>query len=171
MYGLIKIPITQKDSMLARTEISSGVGIKTTAKTTTNDENQRSVNMWRIPQNTWIWGFFTGISKIANREFDYDISGIQDIQYLEYKVGDYYVTHSDINDGAGGERKISMSWTLNDDYEGGDLKIYHGGEKVVIDNKSSEIVAFTSFMDHSVSIVTKGKRKVLVCWIKGNRWR
>lgn len=171
MYGYIKIPITNKDLMRARTEIASNIGVQTEAKTTSNIKNQRSVKMWRIPPNSWIWKFFSEISEIANQEFDYEIDGIQDIQYLEYEQGDYYITHTDINDGAGGERKISMSWTLNDDYEGGDLKIYFGGESVVINNKSDEVIAFTSFMDHSVSEITNGKRQVLVCWIKGKRWR
>jgi predicted 2-oxoglutarate/Fe(II)-dependent dioxygenase YbiX len=171
MYGYIKIPIENKDLMRARTEIAEGIGIETEARTTSQGENQRSVKMWRIPAGSFIWNFFEKITSVANSEFDYDITGIQDIQYLEYETGDYYVTHTDINDGDGGERKISMSWTLNDDYEGGELKIYHGGERVVINNKSNEIVAFTSFMDHSVSIVTNGTRKVLVCWIRGKRWR
>lgn len=169
-YGYMRVPISSKDRFIAIDEINRGIGIKTTARVTSKEESVRSVDMWRIPKGK-IWDIFTRVSNQANQEFKYDIEGIQDVQYLEYNVGDYYDIHSDIDNGIGGQRKISMTWTLNDDYEGGDLRIYYGGEKVVIHNKSTEVVAFTSFMNHSVSIINKGTRKVLVCWIKGKRWQ
>lgn len=169
-YGYMRVPISYKDRFIAIDEINRGIGIKTTARVTSKEESVRSVDMWRIPKGK-IWDIFTRVSNQANQEFKYDIEGIQDVQYLEYNVGDYYDIHSDIDNGIGGQRKISMTWTLNDDYEGGDLRIYYGGEKVVIHNKSTEVVAFTSFMNHSVSIINKGTRKVLVCWIKGKRWQ
>lgn len=169
-YGYMIVPISTKDRFLAIDEINRGIGIKQQAKVTSNEANVRSVDMWRIPKGK-IWDIFRRVSQQANKEFQYKIEGIQDVQYLEYNVGDYYDIHSDINNNTGAFRKISMSWTLNDDYEGGDLRIYYGGEKVVIRNKSTEVVAFTSFMNHSVSIVSKGTRKVLVCWMRGEKWQ
>lgn len=169
-YGYMLIPISAKDKFIAIDEINRGIGVKTTARVTSKDESVRSVDMWRIPKGK-IWDIFRRLSQKANQEFQYDIEGIQDVQYLEYNVGDYYDIHSDIDNGLGGNRKISMSWTLNEDYEGGNLRIYYDGETINISNKSNEVVAFTSFMNHSVSIINKGKRKVLVCWIKGKRWK
>ena len=169
-YGYMRIPISTRDRFVAVDEINRGIGIQQPARVTSHEDNVRSVKMWRIPKGK-IWDIFRRVSQQANKEFQYDIDDIQDVQYLEYGVGDYYDIHTDINDGLGGQRKISMTWTLNDDYEGGDLRIYYGGEKVVIHSESTEVVAFTSFMNHSVSIINKGTRKVLVCWIKGSRWK
>ena len=169
-YGYMRIPISSKDRFVAVDEINRGIGIQQPARVTSHEDNVRSVKMWRIPKGK-IWDIFRRVSQQANKEFQYDIDDIQDVQYLEYQVGDYYDIHSDIDDGEGGKRKISMTWTLNEDYDGGNLRIYYGGEVVTINSNSLEVVAFTSFMNHSVSIINKGTRKVLVCWIKGKRWK
>ena len=106
-----------------------------------------------------------------NKIFNYRISAIQDIQYLEYSQGDYYKAHSDINNEIGSTRKISISWVIDDEYEGGDLKINYGGEEVVINKTTEQLIAFTSFMTHEVTPIISGVRKVLVCWVSGESWR
>jgi|MDTB01.3.fsa_nt_gb Rps23 Pro-64 3,4-dihydroxylase Tpa1-like proline 4-hydroxylase len=171
-YGMTLIPVSKKDRMLALTEIETGIGIKTEAKTlNTFDKTIRKVDMWRIPKPSKIYDIFEKTGKEANKLFNYDISEIGDIQYLEYRVGDYYNIHSDVDNGTASKRKISMSWVLDSKYDGGDFKIYAHGEGMTVNITPSNILAFTSWHEHSVSIVTEGVRRCLVCWYIGEQWR
>jgi Rps23 Pro-64 3,4-dihydroxylase Tpa1-like proline 4-hydroxylase len=170
LYGCQLIPVSKKDKMVALTEIRTGIGIKTEANTNSID-GYRQVNMWRIPKPSKIYNIFERAGRKANDIFNYDIDEIGDIQYLEYNVGDYYNIHSDIDNGLASKRKISMSWVLNSDYEGGDFKMYEHGESQTLNITPDNILAFTSFYNHSVSVVTKGVRRVLVCWYTGESWR
>lgn len=145
--------------------------IKVDAKTKSGKKGIRQVDAWRIPLKSNIGDRFNHITLDLNYTFNYRLSCIQDIQYLEYKVGDYYDWHSDVSEGISSLRKISMSYVLNDDFEGGELEIFHGGENYVLDAKIEQLVAFTSFMNHRVRKVTKGVRKALVVWINGEAWR
>jgi predicted 2-oxoglutarate/Fe(II)-dependent dioxygenase YbiX len=172
-YGVIKLPIEQADLVTAIMELSSGVGTKEEAKVNYNEKTNmtRKVDMWRIPMSSKIADMFHKYAVELNKIFNYKVSGIQDIQYLEYSVGDFYKTHTDINCEFGSTRKISISWVLNEDFTGGELKIMSGGEEVTLSNTTDELIGFTSFMNHSVQPVTSGTRKVLVCWINGESWR
>ena len=110
---------------------------------------RKSGNAW-IEGNNWVGGFVWYYIMKANREnFMYDIEGIDsnELQYTEYKKGEYYNWHIDdninrlmINDKVlssaanhgenlailNGEyvRKLSFSIQLSDpeDYEGGELE-------------------------------------------------
>ena len=110
---------------------------------------RKSRNAW-IDGSNWVAGFVWYYIMKANREnFMYDIEGLDsnEIQYTEYKKGEYYDWHvdddinrcmindklltSDINQGENlailnGEyiRKLSFSIQLSDpeDYEGGELE-------------------------------------------------
>ena len=63
---------------------------------------------------------------------------------------------------------MSMSLTLNDDYEGGDLILYSTG---TVKQETGSMVFFPSFLPHEVRPVTKGTRYSLVLWFLGNPWR
>ena len=171
LYGAQLIPVSQKDRMIAFTELSKGIGIKTDANVKSYLLDYRRVDMWRIPLDSGIGEIFKRVGDDANKAFNYNANDIGDIQYLEYKVGDYYNIHSDIDNGQACQRKISMSWVLNSDYEGGDFKIYEHGDSTVINLTPSNVLAFTSFYNHSVSMVTSGIRKALVCWYIGDSWK
>ena len=127
--------------------------------------------MWRLPLHSKIAQLFHKYTIEVNKILNYKISAIQDIQYLEYSIGDYYKLHSDINSELGSTRKISMSWVVDDDFEGGDLEIQYGGENILIKKTTEQLTAFTSFMTHQVTPITSGVRKVLVCWVSGDSWR
>ena len=68
-------------------------------------------------------------------------------------------------------RKISMSYVINDDFDGGELEFFHGGEKIIINATKDSLIAFTSFINHRVHKVTRGVRKALVVWVNGESWR
>ena len=59
-----------------------------------------------------------------------------------------------------------------DEYEGGEFKIFAGGELGVdvLDNTGS-VILLKSFINHKVLPVTKGTRKSLVMFISGNKFQ
>ena len=59
------------------------------------------------------------------------------------------------------------------DFEGGDFEINQGQEKdaTKVDAKKGRILAFPSFMLHRVAPTTKGKRKSLVFWALGPKFK
>lgn len=170
VYGVLQIPVAHDLHEMIEFDVKKN-GVKEKAKTNSDEDNSRQVSLWRIPIKTHTGGLLKNIIKEANKIFNYKICAIQDIQYLEYNVGDYYKMHTDISNDLGSMRKISFSWILNENFEGGELNIYNGGEKHTVVNKNNFVTAFTSFFTHEVTPVTKGKRKVLVCWANGDSWR
>ena len=141
------------------------------AKIKSGGQGIRQVDAWRLPIESYIGTQLNYIILDLNETFNYRLSCIQDIQYLEYKEGDYYDWHSDVSDGLSSLRKISISYVLNDDFQGGDLEFFHGGETYVINAKEESLIAFTSFINHRVKKVTQGVRKALVVWVNGEAWR
>jgi len=160
---------------------------------------RKSSNAW-IQATNWIGGFVWYYITRANREnFMYNIIGIEsdNIQYTEYKKGEYYNWHVDdeidrcmINDKLlasadnhgesiailNGEymRKLSFSIQLSDpeDYEGGELEFECGNnEPFFAPNKKGTIIIFDSRVRHRVCEVKSGVRKSLVGWVVGPRWK
>ena len=111
----------------------------------------------------------------ANKAFDIDVTPQCEIQYTEYhEDGSFYGLHHDIdwNSNHSYDRKISMSVLLSDpkDFDGGELtfnEITNEG----IDWQKGSVLCFPSYLQHSVSPVTRGTRKSLVAWFSGPRWR
>ena len=57
-------------------------------------------------------------------------------------------------------------------YEGGKLKIFHQGEiEVEHLNAPGSAVLFHGFINHEVTPVTKGTRKIIAMFIGGPTWR
>ena len=180
-YGIVTIPIDFQDKLLLEKEISL-VKSKLTTKAKTNsdqtNELRRVSNMWRIDANTFIGKYFKDIAIECNNVFNYKISQIQDLQYLEYEKDDFYGWHYDIDNNIASKKKISISVLLNDDYEGGDLKINVNGEvnstKEILNIKEkggAVAICFPSFMIHQVEKVTGGKRCCIVGWVGGESWK
>ena len=160
---------------------------------------RKSSNGW-IDSSNWIGGFVWYYITRANREnFMYDIIDIDggQIQYTEYKEGEYYDWHVDDDIGRclfndklitsadnhgqnlavlAGEyiRKLSFTIQLSDpkDYEGGELEFLCGNDEAFFaPNKKGTIIIFDSRTQHRVCKVTKGVRKSLVGWVVGPRWK
>ena len=160
---------------------------------------RKSSNAW-VDSSNWIGGFVWYYIMRANREnFMYDIIDIDggQIQYTEYKEGEYYDWHVDDDIGRclfndklitsadnhgqnlavlAGEyiRKLSFTIQLSDpkDYEGGELEFLCGNDEAFFaPNKKGTIIVFDSRTKHRVKEVKSGVRKSLVGWIVGPRWK
>ena len=160
---------------------------------------RKSSNGW-IDSSNWIGGFVWYYITRANREnFMYDIIDIDggQIQYTEYKEGEYYDWHVDDDIGRclfndklitsadnhgqnlavlAGEyiRKLSFTIQLSDpkDYEGGELEFLCGNDEAFFaPNKKGTIIIFDSRVRHRVCEVKSGVRRSLVGWVVGPRWK
>lgn len=112
-----------------------------------------------------------------NNLWDFDlISADEKIQYTEYLAEDegHYTWHQDIGPGMASQRKVSITVQLSesDEYEGGDLEIWRGGNNVVAAERGAGVtVLFPSYLMHRVTKVSKGKRRSFVLWVGGQHYK
>ena len=116
----------------------------------------------------------------ANQEcgWNFDIGVYETPQLSCYAPEQFYDWHVDVGVELPEDtqfRKLSVSISLNEDYEGGDFEIEHWCAPDITNRKTNikgmretgSIVVFPSFLHHRVTPVTTGKRYSLVCWFRG----
>ena len=164
-----------------------------------NKDKRNSKNTW-VPTTHWTAGLVWHYIERANREnFLYDIRNIdgENMQYTEYGEGEFYTWHNDagischykpvsvgnhderrekdfIQENLELVRKLSFVVQLSDpeDYEGGNLQLLaEDGNSYFAPRKKGTVIVFDSRTSHRVLKVTKGKRKSLVGWVVGPRWK
>jgi len=154
-------------------------------KATTLDGNSekdvRSSRIKWIPKNKqweWLYQKLMNMAVDANDNlWDFDlISADEKIQYTEYLAEDegHYTWHQDIGPGMASQRKVSITVQLSesDEYEGGDLELWRGGNDVVTAERGAGVtVLFPSYLMHRVTKVTKGKRRSFVLWVGGQHYK
>lgn len=147
-------------------------------------EDRKSRLKW-IPQNgewNWLYEKLMNFAKEANsRMWNFDlISAPEFIQYTEYHGSDRgeYGWHQDIGPDELSTRKVSITVQLSDDneYEGGDLVFWMGGNSLEDNNLTAPkgkgtVVLFPSYLVHAVKPVTKGIRKSFVLWLGGGHYK
>ena len=137
----------------------------------------------RISKHVWItegsvYKFFYEIGNKVNEmsEWNFDIKGVEPIQYGIYNDGGRYDWHADqhIKPVKGLVRKISMTLFMNDpeEYEGGqfDLELFSPEYKSRFKTfklKKGAAIFFKSHAWHRVRPVSDGVRKSLVAWYFG----
>ena len=144
-------------------------------------KNIRSSSVKWIPKNEeWMWLYekLMDMTNTANNElWNFNlISAPELIQYTEYYdvEGGHYNWHQDIGTGNGSHRKVSITVQLSesDEYEGGDLEMWKGGDSYVTAERGAGVVfIFPSYMMHRVTKVTKGTRRSFVLWVGGDHYR
>lgn len=141
----------------------------------------RSSSVKWIPKNPhwyWLYDKLMNLAVEANNAlWNFDlISAPELIQYTEYYdvEGGHYDWHQDIGPGIGSHRKISITVQLSEsnEYTGGDLELWQGGESVHRAERGAGVVfIFPSYMMHRVTKVTKGTRRSFVLWVGGEHYR
>jgi PKHD-type hydroxylase len=130
--------------------------------------------------SSWLYELIgAGLSHHNQTYYDYNIDGIETLQFSEYPEGaGYYKPHMDW--GAGqifGRndicRKLSFTIQLSDpdSYEGGDL-VLHSGHEIGQEQRVQMrefgcLTVFPSWLLHEVTPVTHGCRRSLVGWVIG----
>ncbi len=115
-------------------------------------------------------------------QYGLDLSGCEELQFLRYRVGDFFVAHQDGNTGMMQSekerwRKISIVIFLNDQTESPQPGCYSGGDLVFTEwrsrrnrgqfhfaGKAGTLVAFPSETTHEVIPITHGERYSIVSW-------
>ena len=103
-----------------------------------------------------------------------DIQIREPAQITEYIKGGFYEWHTDTSVDMSVEspvRKLSMTLLLNDpsEFEGGELRIAGVNNQKLM--KQGHATIFASFLQHTVTPVTRGVRRSLVMWFGGEPFK
>jgi PKHD-type hydroxylase len=151
--------------------------VKGTTKSHLKDVRDSKIS-WLYPTDNMDWVFkrVTDITLNLNeRFFKFDLFGLNEgFQFTNYKApSGKYGKHVDraINMAV---RKLSISIQLTnpEEYEGGELCLYDGGEEeTIMDKTQGTLIMFPSYVLHEVMPVTKGERNSLVTWVTGKQFK
>jgi PKHD-type hydroxylase len=142
-------------------------------------DTRKTVVQW-MQDETEVKDICLQLFRNANMSYTFDIyENLLECHYLEYHGAhrqDKFTRHQDViwnaNDNIHRKMSLSIQLSNSNDYEGGDLIIHNGGfYDHLVTRRKGTVVMFPSFIEHEVTTVTSGVRKVLVAWISGPRWR
>jgi PKHD-type hydroxylase len=148
--------------------------------TTVGDANgiRKSEIKWMHPdeKSFWVYDKISYYIHQANNElWKFNLHSLMDsIQYtVYYEGGGHYDWHVDIGPNTINHRKVSITIQLSDpdEYEGGDLEIWTGGDIKTIERKQGCAIIFPSFLMHRITPITKGIRRSLVLWVGGDSYK
>ena len=176
--GFNEVEIEKINNIFSESELIDGKisnGVDDVVSTSFRDSKVNFIDS-TDPLNGWLFNKISEIVMQANINFyNFDISHIDLLQYTTYNQGQFYKAHADTsNCPYDNFRKLSFSLQLSDpnEYEGGDLIVYHSSlEGTIAKKNKGTIIFFPSFMLHEVTQVTRGVRKSLVGWVAGPRWK
>ena len=147
------------------------------------DYRESNISMCQAnPENDWIFKkLFALVDLVNNNYFNFDLYGFNHFQYTEYVSGGKYHEHMDLLTGDDiplesiPPRKLSCSLILSDnsDYTGGEFEFnYNGGtQKTIVEQKRGRFIFFPSFILHAVKPVITGKRRSIVAWVVGPKFK
>jgi PKHD-type hydroxylase len=145
------------------------------------DKSIRSSSVKWVPKDKeWAWLYdkmMTMIIEANDNVWNFDLYSVLDnIQYTEYHATNdgHYGWHQDIGPGPLSTRKVSITVQLSgpDEYEGGDLEYWKGGQDIQKAPRGKGVVfIFPSYMMHRVTPVTKGVRRSFVLWVGGGHYK
>ena len=142
-----------------------------------NEKYRKSNVKWIYfsEETKWLFVKLMKLIQATNNEhwvFDL-VMAREPIQYTEYTDDGHYDWHIDAGGGYMNQRKVSVSVLLSDpnEYEGGDLQFWPGGEIKTAERVLGGVTLFPSCLLHRVTPVTKGVRKSLVFWVGGIPYR
>mgnify|MGYP003664029801 CR=1 FL=1 len=144
------------------------------------DKNIRSNSIYGVGDPDFKTLVFEWTRK-ANEEagWNFDISGIQDLQLSKYSEGEKYSWHIDLQH-TNPMRKLTYNVVLNDDFEGGDFQFSWGSpsapykKRVKLEPQlkiPGRMVVFPSYYYHRVTPVTSGVRYSLTGWVTGEPFK
>jgi len=120
----------------------------------------------------WLYEVVRNMAGDLNQQhYRLDITGMQQLQILRYRPGQFFLPHFDCFDGS--DRKLTMVINLSDPSEflGGGLRVecdLHNAKDV---KKRGSATMFPTYIKHQALPVFFGSRWVLVAWLTGGQWR
>lgn len=150
---------------------------------TLKPEVRNSLISWILPSQETDW-FYKKIveivSTINHDKYQFLLDSIGHLQYTTYTTDGYYKWHVDAAPQptfGDNQRKLGISIMLSDpevDFTGGMFQYIAGGNPNQIEGtkiKKGDVLVFPSFIPHQVDTVTSGKRKSLVGWAVGPKFK
>lgn len=144
-----------------------------------NEEVRKTEIVWVHPGTEMfdtIYQYITSANK--NAGWNFDLSGMEDVQLGRYTDGGFYDWHMDTfaPDEGNWQRKLScvVQLTDPDEYEGGDLILQTGKNETdrhTFTRKRGSVIVFPSMVYHRVTPVTKGTRFSAVAWMRGQAFK
>ncbi len=140
-----------------------------------DDEYRVCKTSWleETSETAFIYARLREVVRSVNGLYGLDLAGFgEPFHYICYEPGGHFGWHTDLGVGPMSTRKISISVQLSDaaGYCGGDLEFCPHGE-IERFRGLGNVIAFPSYIAHSVTAVTSGNRHALVAWIHGPRFR
>ena len=138
----------------------------------------RKSNVSFLGGSEWNWLYdklVLAVNHANSTNYHKTLYGITPLQYSEYdsKYNGFYGPHLDayprIKDGMYRSLSFSLQLTPENEYEGGDLKIFNDNIVYMANKKIGSITFFDSTSLHEVTPVTSGFRKSVVGWVLGPR--
>ena len=174
VYADPQLPKTILNNMIKK---SKKLSFKNSTTGKGIDPKRTSSNSW-LYVDSWIAGILHNIMIGANADyFHYDLVHFDEsIQVTKYDKEQQYGWHIDqapMKNKNHLPRKLSLTFLLNDDFEGGELQIYSPCDQKIITlpMRSGCYCVFPSWVVHRVKPVISGTRYSLVAWMNGPQFR
>ena len=126
------------------------------------NSQDRKFNSEAINQSLETEWIFDKLTKFVDTETDIQIRKIKkQIHFHTFKEGDWFAKHNDIRDG----RLYAIGVLLNDDFEGGDFKLYNPNE-IILDKVIGNVYIFDVRIEHEITPILHGERYSLLWFLQ-----
>ena len=110
-------------------------------------------------ETRWV---FDKLKDFVERETNIQIRTIKKtIHFHKFTKGDWFGKHNDIRD----NRLYAVGVLLNDDFEGGDFKLYNPNE-IILDKVIGNTYLFDVRIDHEITPILEGERYSLLWFLE-----
>ncbi len=87
---------------------------------------------------------------------------LRNITLLNYKTGDFFMRHQDINE-VFKLRRWTINIQLGDSYKGGDYILYNNNDAIILGKEVGNTIAYWAGTEHEIKEITEGERWSVVC--------
>ena len=105
---------------------------------------------------------FDRLANFVERKINIEIKAIKKtVHFHKFTKGDWFGKHNDVRD----NRLYAVGVLLNDDFRGGDFKLYNPNE-IMLDKVIGNTYLFDVRIDHEITPILEGKRYSLLWFLE-----
>jgi hypothetical protein len=124
--------------------------------------SDRKYNSQPINYSSETKWLFDKLKDFVERETNVEIRTIKKtIHFHKFTKGDWFGKHNDVRD----NRLYAVGVLLNDNFEGGDFKLYNPNE-IILDKVIGNTYLFDVRIDHEITPILKGERYSLLWFLE-----
>ena len=109
-------------------------------------------NKWLFDKLKYFFEFETGLKIIKNKE---------EIHFHKFVKGNWFDKHNDVRD----ERLYAIGVSLNDNFEGGEFKLYNPNE-IILNKEIGNTYIFDVTIMHEITPILEGERYTLLWFLQ-----